>query len=518
MTIIKIMLTRKKLLIFVLLIFAFALFLCACSEKLPDTSVNSEPDQNDVEVSVPEFSSASEAKRALVALTDEKIHKELYTEEWYSQYREILSQINSLLRSPPEDENQCISACTQLYETLLIHKATAQYLRRDVPVVYISCPKEIGREEYVDATVRIVDSKDGGNGDIKEDITIRVRGNSTAVSDKKPYNIKFAEKTSVLGMPEGRKWCLIANHFDKTLMRNKLAFDLSASFGDIYAIQSKYCDVYVNGVFKGNYLICQPVSDGVLGIDTKKGDFIVERIVVLEGENDFFLRGDAGYVFDTPERSELSRDEQREIIKFMQQVDNAVASGNQKEITKLIDLDSFVSAYVIHEVLKDCDIVTGSTYFYRKNGVLYAGPIWDMDLSTGNVSHYYFQDKYHIYNNDSGFGDKSGDSASGIWAQQEWFYSLMQCNFFRDAASQKYAEMADEIKNLYSENGYIDTLCKAYGESFARNYSDAGWSISAPYCDYEDESPNPTFEGNVTELKEWLSRRDSYLRDYFNIK
>ena len=510
--------STKKLFFVSLLICLSALLLFGCGEgeqtsvPAPDTS------GQDVQVSVPEFSSASEVKRALVKLTDEKLYRSLYTEEWYASYRTLVSEVNDFVISPPADENECISQGTALYEKLLVSKAKAEYARADVPTVHIYADREIGREEYIEAKIFIIDSINGTDGDTEETVTIRIRGNSTAVADKKPYNIKFTDKTSVLGMKEGRKWCLIANHYDKTLMRNKLAFDFSGAIGDIVSIQSRYCDVYINNKLQGNYLICQPVSDGTLELDTKNGDFIVERIVVLEGENDFFLRDGAGFVFDTPERNEMTRGEQRQITEFMKQVDDAIASKNENKIKNLIDVDSFVSAYVIHELLKDCDMVTGSTYFYRKDGILYAGPIWDMDLSTGNVSHYYFQDKYHIYNNADGYGDKSGDSASGIWAQQEWFNTLMKCPFFKDAVKEKYSSVLKDIENLYSEGGYIDSLCKDYKASFARNYSEAGWSVNRPYSDYEDETPVATFEANVKELKEWLERRDGYLKDYFDIK
>lgn len=509
--------TKNKL--FILILICVSLFLMFGCSQGSDASVGGENvSGTDIQVSVPEFSSASELRRALVRLTDERVYRALYTEEWYSSYRDLVSQVNDFVISPPEDDNECISQGTELYKQILVLKANAEYARRDVPTVHIYADREIGREEYIDARIYIIDSVDGSYGDIVEDITIRVRGNSTATADKKPYNIKFTEKTSVLGMTEGRKWCLIANHYDKTLMRNKLAFDFSAMCGDIASIQSKYCDVYVNNTLCGNYLITQPVSDGTLDLDTKNGDFLVERIILLEDENDFFLRGGAGYVFDTPERNELSHGQQREIVDFMKQVDDAIASGNKGKIEKLIDVDSFVSAYIIHELLKDCDMVTGSTYFYRKGGVLYAGPIWDMDLSTGNVSHYYFQDKYHIYNNADGYGDKSWDSASGIWAQQEWYASLMKCAFFSDAVKEKYASLSDNIASLYADGGYIDTLCETYEKTFARNYNEAGWSVSHPYCDFEDESPESTFEGNVQVLKEWLSRRDAYLRKYLEIK
>ncbi|MBO5402657.1 MAG: CotH kinase family protein [Clostridia bacterium] len=512
MTVIKIMLTSKRILLPTLLILIF--LFCACTDLKGDTSYI----PSDTEVSLPEFSSASEAKRALVALTDGDVKKSLYTDEWVQEYRALVSEVNSLVSSPPKDENECISACASLYARLSAHLSKAELVRRDVPAVYIYTDKPIGREEYVDAKVYIIDTAASNRGDTVSDITIRVRGNSTASAEKKPYNIKFTEKTSVLGMPQGRKWCLIANHYDKTLIRNKLASDFAAICGGVPALQNELCDVYLNDKLCGSYLLTQPVSDGSIDLDTKKGDFIVERIIVLEGENDFYLCGDAGYVFDTPERQELSRGEQKEIIDFMKRVDDAIRRGNEDELKKLIDVDSFVSAYLIHELLKDCDMTTGSTYFYRKDGILYAGPIWDMDLSMGNVSRYYFQDKYHIYNNADGFGDKTGDSASGIWAQQEWFSSLMKKDFFYNAVKEKYSSLTDEIKNLYLSGGYIDTLCDTYGASFSRNYNEAGWRIDIPYSDFEDETPRPTFEENIAELKSWLSRRDAYLRDYFGIK
>ncbi len=507
------MLTTKRFLLPLLLI-SLLLLPCACAEVREESSF----DSSDTELSVPEFSSASEAKRALVALTDDSVRRSLYSEEWNQRYRTLVSEVNQLVSSPPKNEAECISACAVLYAQLSAHLSAAEYIRRDVPAVYIYTSTEIGREEYIDAEIYIIDTAEKNRGDTVSDITIRIRGNSTSAAEKKPYNIKFTDKTSVLGMKEGRKWCLIANHYDKTLIRNKLAADFAAVCGGVPALESELCDVYLNDKLCGSYLLSQPVSDGSLDIDTKNGDFIVERIIVLEGENDFFLRGDAGFVFDTPERHELSRGERKSITDFMQKVDDAIYRGSEQELKKLIDVDSFVSAYLIHELLKDCDMVTGSTYFYRKDGILYAGPVWDMDLSMGNVSHYFDQDKYRIYNNVQGFGDNGGDSATGIWAQQEWFESLMKKDFFYKAVKEKYSSLTDQIKELYALNGYIDRLCNTYGASFARNYAEAGWQVDIPYSDYEDETPCHTFEENITELKRWLSRRDAYLRDYFGIK
>lgn len=520
MTVIKIMLTKKFLAIF--LISLFIIQLCSCDTVLSGEVSVPDGANTDVgtvtEVSVPDFESAYDAKKALAQLIDENTRVELYSEAWVDTYRDIVSEINAYIIAPDEDEAVCMERCKELYEKMALHKANATYVRRDTPTVYIYSSDDINRDTYVGATVFVIDSLNGNNNDTVGEMTLRIRGNSTAVSDKKPYNVKFEEKTSILGMPEGRKWCLLANHFDKTLLRNKISYDFAKTLGDMAYLESRFCDLYVNGRFYGNYLITQPVSDGVLDLDIKKGDFLIERLVLAEDGHDLFLKGDAGYVFDAPKKGEVMNFKFNEMIDFMKSVDRAITLKNSKNIQELIDVDSFVSFYLLHEIFKDCDMVTGSTYFYRKDGILYAGPVWDMDLSMGNVSHNYFQDKYHIYNNDSGFGDNSGDSASDIWAQQEWFKYLMQCPFFREKVTEKYKEIKPELELLYQDGGYIDTLCEQYGASFARNYDDTGWKVNVPYSDFEHEAPHRTFEKNVDELKEWLSRRDAYLSEYFNVK
>ena len=64
--------------------------------------------------------------------------------------------------------------------------------------------------------------------------SVKVRGNSTAFGPKQPYNFKFDEKQDVLGMGAARKWCLLANCFDPTLMRNYLAMEFAQHLGLAY--------------------------------------------------------------------------------------------------------------------------------------------------------------------------------------------------------------------------------------------------------------------------------------------
>ena len=56
-----------------------------------------------------------------------------------------------------------------------------------------------------------------------------------------------------------------------------------------------------------------------------------------------------------------------------------------KDMEKFIDVDSFVDFYITSEYFMTKDIGFSSTRFYIKDGKLYAGPLWDLDLSSGNI-------------------------------------------------------------------------------------------------------------------------------------
>ena len=81
----------------------------------------------------------------------------------------------------------------------------------------------VSKDDYINGTFEI----SGENEDLVTNLRIRGRGNTTWSFPKKPYQIKFDNKENVLGMPKDKKWILLANYSDKTMLRNELAFVLS---------------------------------------------------------------------------------------------------------------------------------------------------------------------------------------------------------------------------------------------------------------------------------------------------
>ena len=106
-----------------------------------------------------------------------------------------------------------------------------------LPVVYFELDgnaSKISKESYVDAQMRIVgNAVYGGGGSLLYDgpVSIKGRGNTTWKLPKKPYKIKLAKKTDLFGFGKNKHWVLLANYQDESLMRNKVAYDLSKKLG-----------------------------------------------------------------------------------------------------------------------------------------------------------------------------------------------------------------------------------------------------------------------------------------------
>ncbi len=90
------------------------------------------------------------------------------------------------------------------------------------------------------------------------------RGNATwsAKGTKNPYNIKIDKKAALLGMGKSKKWCLIANAGDNTLIKNQLTYDFAEYIGIRYQVIGKPVDLYVNQQYLGSYLLTEKVEVG----------------------------------------------------------------------------------------------------------------------------------------------------------------------------------------------------------------------------------------------------------------
>lgn len=276
------------------------------------------------------------------------------------------------------------------------------------------------------------------NGEVTVDTTlssIKGRGNSTWNLDKKPYNIKFDKKIDLFGMGKAKKWSLLASYYDLSLLRNTFAFDFSEDIGLLYSSKSKHVDLYINGEYKGNYLVCESVEVGSTRVDITdleelneeaNADIDIES-VSLGGDRDGEKAGSikyaeipnnpeditGGYLLEfelmnrySPEVSgfvtnhgqpvvlkspEYASKAQVEYISSLwQELEDAIYSEDGtnslgKHYTDYIDLESFAKMFVIEEFTMDIDAGLASCYFIKdaKSDKIIASPVWDFDLALG---------------------------------------------------------------------------------------------------------------------------------------
>ena len=267
---------------------------------------------------------------------------------------------------------------------------------------------------------------------------IKGRGNSTWKMDKKPYNIKLDKKADLFEMGKSKKWSLIANHGDTTLMRNAIIYSVAGKVLD-YTPKYTPVDLYINNEYMGSYILTTRVEvddnrveidnlddaneDANPGIDieslslagvrgrfsglmpgTQKwveipnnpddisGGYLMEMEISDRYDSEisgFVSKNGQPMIFKNPEYA--SEKEVKYISGIYQNFEDAVMSedgynSNGDYYTDLCDVETFQKFYAINEWASNMDCGLTSTYLYKPQGddKLYAGPVWDFDIALGN--------------------------------------------------------------------------------------------------------------------------------------
>ena len=159
-----------------------------------------------------------------------------------------------------------------------------------LPIVYLKTD-DAASIDSKDDYVRGDTSVDGGRNfdDFAEvSMKIRGRGNSTWYTHpKKPFQMKLDDKAEFLGMPNDKKWLFLAEYSDKTMLRNKISFEMGYLSNLDWTPQGRFAEVYINDEYNGTYNITQKVE---------------------ESDNRVPL-GDVGYLLELDQLSRLDSDD-----------------------------------------------------------------------------------------------------------------------------------------------------------------------------------------------------------------
>lgn len=290
------------------------------------------------------------------------------------------------------------------------------------------------------ASVRI-DLPDGVK-DCEVATQIKGRGNYTWKWDKKPYALKFSEGKEVLGMPAHKRWILLANWRDRTLLRNDAAFWLSkqtpekdVTQGLPYTVRGQFVELEFNGEHRGNYYLCEQIKIdqnrvAITKINKKAGSADLSGGYLMEidsywDEVNKFKSSEFGlkYMFKEPDdpKTDVIDDKtsytyqdaytwmQNYINKFEQalKTQSSFAGPEPPLYKSYLDVDSAIYFMLLNELTGNRDFFQNgddthfgphSTYLYKdKGGLLFMGPGWDFDYET------FISQDYIDQNSDNGW-------------------------------------------------------------------------------------------------------------------
>ena len=358
---------------------------------------------------------------------------------------------------------------------------------------------------------------------------LRGRGNSTWMTDKKPYKVKLDKKQDLFGMGANKHWVLLANRYDNSLMRNRMTYWLGTKMGLDYTPQCVPVDVVMNGTYYGSYLLCEQIRIDAGRVDIHdldendetrmrtdlpfiSGGYLLSMSPYGDEDEDniFKTKNNVEMFIESPSFEKYDNNDQRNYIKaFVQATENAIfgtgfkdASGNS--YTKYLDLDAAAKYWWIQEFSANGDAYgSGSTYLYKKSddengnsGKLYWGPLWDFDyVAWGDL-------------------DYSNDAPEGFdCTQMPWFDRMKGDKAFTDKAAAEWKNLDKYLGEITKEGGLLD---RYYEETkISRKYDNEKWGSygETGFDKGADAETERSYKEEVDQLRTWISQRRAWVKN-----
>lgn len=236
-------------------------------------------------------------------------------------------------------------------------------------------------------TVRLVDD-DGKVYYENSEVMMKGRGNSTWSYPKKPYALKLPSKEDLIGTGATKRWVLLANWMDRTLLRNDVAFEMARRTSLEWTPSGEFIELYLNGSHVGNYWLGEKIKTEKHRF---KADYLIEMDTYYDAEWKFYSsygrrvnQGAYGLPIGVkePDDEDMTEASLSTLKSLVDKVEKAIYTGSE-DYSKLLDVNTFIDWYIVHELSNNGEPNhPKSCYFYFRDGKMYAGPVWDFDWWT----------------------------------------------------------------------------------------------------------------------------------------
>ena len=391
---------------------------------------------------------------------------------------------------------------------LLSYASKAQtFTDSNLPIVIITTdldqnnqPLEILDDPKILASMKIIKRPDGSRNYLSDQNTtaylnyngrigIEIRGSSSQALPKKGYGLTTLKvdnvsnnNVSILGMPSENDWILNGLAFDPSLIRDYLSYNLSRQIGE-YATRTAYCELVINGEYKGLYILQEKVKSSTNRVNVLKiattdittpnitGGYITKADKTTGGDPVAWTMssyaGWTDFIHELPKPAAVTTQQNTYIYNQFLNLETTSHANNVDLITgypSVIDVPTFVDFMLINELASNADGYQYSTYFHKdRAGKLRAGPIWDFNLTFGNDLFLWGFDRSHY---DVWQFANGGNDGAKFWTD------LFNNPTYKCYLSKRWNELTQPGQPLNYDSlvQYIDQIVASIGEATLREH------------------------------------------------
>ena len=380
--------------------------------------------------------------------------------------------------------------------------ATAAFAQTyDLPIVFIDTKNKCLDQnvtEKIPATMSVLDAATNNVADSAKgthyNIGIKVRGQSSAKFPKPGYSVEVRDEkgegmdVSMFGLPPADDWVFHGPYVDKSLMRNALAHWLFRQAGH-YSPRTKHFDLYINGVYRGVYVLIEKIKRGKYRVNVSKlketdvsGDDVTGGYIwafdktgtntggmgMEDINKEGFSTADGlNVIMHYPKKENLQTQQQAYLKKYLEDLENLFKNGkNGSGYENYVDMTSALD-YVLHEeVTNNSDSYWCSFFLHKpkdsKGGKVTLGPAWDFNLamSNGGGMGSTTTDGWQIEN-----PQKQGQGGmmmmGGGLKAPNWLIGMWKDSHYQSELKKRWAELRSGVWHTKTMDVYLDSM-KAY--------------------------------------------------------
>ena len=420
----------------------------------------------------------------------------------------------------------------------------------DLPIIFVDTKGKCLDKSVtskIPATMRVLDGKTNNVADSAKgtfyNIGIKVRGQSSAMFPKPGYSIEVYDSTgieqniSIFNLPPSDDWVLHGPYVDKSLLRNALAHWLFRQAGR-YSPRTKHFDLYINGVYRGVYVLIEKIKRGKYRVNVSKlkdtdlaGDSLTGGYIWAFDKTGTNTGGagngsidDEGFntsdglnvILHYPKKANIKKEQEEYLKKYLNDLEALFKNGGSgKGYENYVNVGSAVD-YVLHqEVTNNADSYWCSFFLHKpkdsKEGKVTLGPPWDFNLAMSNGTSPdnggNNQGGFNMFGGNNGFGSsgttgwqiensqKSGNNngwfnmgGSSLKAPN-WLIQMWKDNNYQTELKKRWAELRSGVWHSKTLDVYLDSM-KTYLKNAAdRNFK--RWPNLGKASGQNDADPEP---------------------------